>query len=540
LNSSSLWEKYCSFYKQDFNTQANLNEGLALDHLDAWCRTVTAKSIAKGKKPNKIDDLPITEYDDYPILLTFGQEIKEEEKREARAGGELLHDYYTRLFNKTSSLVAGYLPDEPVLCMKTTGTTGESKWIVHTKKFNEGYMASSIALVLMTLSKEWGEKVLEEKPNTLNLVAPVPYISGWATRFWDEIINFIPPISYTDNVADMGKKFYTSLKMIEKGNKIHMIGGSGALLYMACKYFSDPQYFLSMSYNATPSMSKKFLILLKQLSLKLGNSGKKDLREIMPLRGVLIGSTDARFYTDFFKEEFGVEPLNSYGATELGSCMFGRPDRKLGFFPNLKTNYFEFLDEKGEVRKLSEVKKGEMYELVATPFYSIFVRYRIRDIFRVSDFYDEMPVFTFEGRAQTMMMIYDYYRLTEDLMAEVIVNAGFKASDRWAATKTIKPNEVLIILFEREWPLTEREAEKAIFNSMLSVQPEFSSYVHDFNIKKPSEAVKVEFLERGTFTRYAMRQARKNVPLGQFKPPKIITPEKSDILEELRECSLHD
>lgn len=259
----------------------------------------------------------------------------------------------------------------------------------------------------------------------------------------------------------------------------------------------------------------------------------------MPLRGVLIGSTDARFYTDFFKEEFGVEPLNSYGSTELGSVMFGRPDRKLDFFPNLKTNYFEFLDEKGEVRRLSEVKRGEMYELVATPFYSIFVRYRIRDIFRVSDFYDEMPVFTFEGRTQTMMTIYDYYRVTEDLLAKIIVNAGFKASDRWVATKAITPKEILIILFEREWSLTEREAEKAIFDSMLSIQPEFNTYIRDFNIKNPSEAIKVEFLERGTFTRYAMKQARKNVPLGQFKPPKIISPKRPDILEELKESSLH-
>lgn len=275
MNSNSLWEEYCSFYKQDFITQLSQNERLASDHLDAWCRTVTSKLITKGKKPSKIEDLPITEYNDYPILETFGQKIQEEEKKQTRAEGELLHDYYTKIFNKNSGLVSGYLPDEPILVMKTTGTTGESKWIVQTKKFNQGYIASSIALVLMTLSKEWGEKVLEQKPNALNLVAPVPYISGWAMRFWDDIINFIPPISYTDNVTDMGKKFYTSLKMLEKGNKIQLMGGSGALLYMACKYFSDPQYFLSMSYNSTPSISKKFLILLKQLSVKLANSGKK-------------------------------------------------------------------------------------------------------------------------------------------------------------------------------------------------------------------------------------------------------------------------
>jgi len=277
--------------------------------------------------------------------------------------------------------------------------------------------------------------------------------------------------------------------------------------------------------------------MLKIFTLKFFNGKKRDLREIMPLKGVLIGSTDARMYYEFFEKEFGVTPLNSYGSTEFGSAMFGRPDRKMDFVPNLKSLYFEFLDEKGEIRKINELKLGESYELVGTPFNTMLVRYRIGDMFKCIDFYDGIPVFSFEGRVQSLISVYDYYRITEDVMARVLVEANFKASDRWAATKVLNPREKLLVLFEKEWSISEREAEKRIFNALINVQPEFRDYVNNFRIGDPHEALEVEFLSRGTFTRYAILQARKNVPLGQYKPPKIIPPEKVQILEDLRECS---
>lgn len=381
---------------------------------------------------------------------------------------------------------------------------------------------------------------MDEKLNVLNLFAPIPYLSGWVLRYWDGILNFVPPISLTDSLSDMSKKFYIALQMIEKGNKIHIVGGSGALLYMACKYFSDPKDFFEQSYKLTSTKYKKALILFKLMLERLESKKITNLGEMMPLKCAIIGSTDAQIYAQFLRDEFNVEPFNYYAATEIGCSMLGRITRKLDLFPNLRGVYLEFLDGKGELKKIYELKKDAIYELIATPYYSMFVRYRIKDLFRVTDFYDDSPVFSFVGRVQNMIDIYNYYRFSEDLITKVLVAAGFKSSDRWIVTKTLKPREMLEVYFEREWDVNEKEAQKLIFDAMLALIPGFNNYVLDFKIKDPSEVVRVQFLENGTFTRYTIKQVRKNVPLGQYKPIKIVTPDKSNIIDELKECSKND
>ncbi|MGB9622875.1 MAG: hypothetical protein ACPL07_03415, partial [Candidatus Bathyarchaeia archaeon] len=130
----------------------------------------------------------------------------------------------------------------------------------------------------------------------------------------------------------------------------------------------------------------------------------------------------------------------------------------------------------------------------------------------------------------------NYYRFSEDLMAKVIADAGFTSSDRWVVSKT-EPSQKLDIYFEKEWLVTTSQAEKQIFDSMLKLVPGFDNYVKNFNIRNPSEAIRVHFFNRGTFTRYTIKQARRNVPLGQYKPPKIVPTSRSYIIDELKECS---
>ncbi|MGQ9781988.1 MAG: hypothetical protein ACUVQ8_07055 [Nitrososphaeria archaeon] len=537
MEKNSLWDKYCSFFGQDLEAQMAYNEEALRRHFEAWNRTKASKMVCGNNEPRKIEDVPITDYGDYPVMRKFGQEIEKNELAQPRRDDESLYDYYLRLLRRMSENIREYLPDEPQICVKTTGTTGANKWAVQGQRFNEAVISDTTAIVLMACSREWGDNIFDKKLNALNLAAPVPYLTGWTLRYWDKLVNFIPPLSVSDNTTDMGKKFQLALKSIEKGNKIYLAGGSGALLYMACKYFSDPRYFLQEAAKMTSSRTKKGLISLKLMLMKLESQKPSNLQDIMPLKGLIIGSTDARIYAEFFSKEFGVEPLNAYAASEIGCAMFGRPDRKLDFFPNLRSAYLEFLDDSGEIKKVDEVSKGKVYELIATPFYSTFIRYKINDLFRVTDFYDRTPLFTFEGRSQHVLDVYNYYRFSEDLIAKVMVNAGFKASDRWVVTKSLKPKEKLEVFFEKEWPVKEREAERLIFNSALSLIPGFENYVRDFRIRDPSEAIKVEFLERGAFTRYAMMQARRNVPLGQYKPPKVVPPDEYHIIEELRECS---
>jgi hypothetical protein len=58
--------------------------------------------------------------------------------------------------------------------------------------------------------------------------------------------------------------------------------------------------------------------------------------------------------------------------------------------------------------------------------------------------------------------------------------------------------------------------------------------VTDFNITDPSDAVKVENLRPGAFLRYSALKAKMGSPLGQYKPPQLIPPDRLEIYETLR------
>jgi hypothetical protein len=287
---------------------------------------------------------------------------------------------------------------------------------------------------------------------------------------------------------------------------------------------------------------KKFLLYLKILSLKLSQKEKKKITEIMPLKGVLVAGVEGRLYLDFFKEEFNLSPLHIYGSTEAGPLMRGDPDRKEDLVPELRTSYLEFLTEDGDIRELNELKKGELYELIVTPFGSLIYRYNMEDVIRLIDFRDDgMPIFNFESRKKTIIELYSRYRITPNIIVQALSKAGLRASDKWAVAKPLKPKEHLHFLMEKEWSYSESEAEKIIFNCLLETYrtiPHYgdvlSDYIAHYKIKNPSDVVKVEYLKPGAFTRYSVKKAKEGASMGQYKPPQIITADKMDIFDILR------
>ncbi|RLG95281.1 hypothetical protein DRO29_05830, partial [Candidatus Bathyarchaeota archaeon] len=113
---------------------------------------------------------------------------------------------------------------------------------------------------------------------------------------------------------------------------------------------------------------------------------------------------------------------------------------------------------------------------------------------------------------------------------------------KWAVIKLLKPREHLHFLMEKVWPYSEREAERIIFNALIEAEKTIPrpdetllrDYIADFRIRDPSEVVRVEYLRPGAFLRYSIMKAKEGVPIGQYKPPKIIPPERIDIYEALK------
>jgi len=199
------------------------------------------------------------------------------------------------------------------------------------------------------------------------------------------------------------------------------------------------------------------------------------------------------------------------------------------------TDYLEFMDTEGNIRELDELEKGETYDLIVTPFGSLLFRYDMGDLFRVIDFRDDgMPIFAFEGRKEMVIDIYGYYRVSPYIIVQALSRAGLKESDKWAVAKLLEPKEHLCFLLEKPWQYSEKEAEKILFNTLKETHEDFRKYVRDFGIENPSDAIRVEYLKPGAFMRYSAIKAKMGAPMGQYKPPQIIPPNRMEIYDTLR------
>ncbi len=532
MDLRTLYEQTCSFFEKSFSYQLEVNEIRLQEHLRRWLQTTVSKRL--NAKAERIEQIPLTEYHDYTEMIEFGITLQRLIQQNPKGEGELLAEYYCRLAKKIKYIVEDALPYELAFAVKTTGSTGSSKWFAHGDAFWENFRLDSIAAGVLACSEGWGETKYQIGDKGLNVVAPVPYLSGWSMKSVIPYFQPIPPLEVTDNIPDTRRKFYLALKMMEKGEKIVVGGANAATFYMLFRYFTDQTAFFKDLYKAVDISLIKFYFLYRVIKSLLKGRGNVNILDVFPLKGAMVGGADTKVYCEFFKKTFGIVPLNIYGSSEAGIAFLGTPDDRLNLTPNLRSGYYEFVNDGGEVVPLNEVKKDEVYEMVVTPFGSGLVRYRSGDLFRVVRIRDDgMPIFSCEGRKMNIIDVYGYFRLTEGLISEALAQAGLKNSDKWSAIKQTSPQEYIHFLMEKEWEYSEEEAEKQIFYSLLNLSQEFADYIKVFRVK-PSEIIRVEYLKQGAFTRYLMKATKLGLPLGQLKAPKIIPVDRVDIFDLLR------
>ena len=534
--SNELWEKYCRFLEKSLSEQLQYSIKLRDKLLEKWLKTKTAKQIAAkfNVEIKKFEDVPLTDFSDYPILVDFREKINQTVSRRPRRKGELWWDYYKKVMEEVSPLLSEWLPEPFGYAAKTSGTFGESKWVAHGETGWKNLEISTFRMSALSCSDSWGETRSERGDKALNILAPVPYLVGYSLIIARNYFELVPPIEVTDNITDIRRKLMITLKEIEKVGGV--VGGPGiaSFFYLAVSYFENPEKFYYDYYKSLNFGIAKIFMLLKFIQAKLTGK-KRSIRELMPLKGAIISGVDTPLYYPIFERIFGIKPLNVYGSTELGIVMGGTPERKDLLMPSIDICFFEFLDKNGEIKQLDELKKGEVYECVGTPFNSLLLRYKTGDLFRLIEFRDDgFPLFSFEGRRSTRLNIYGYFDLTEALATKILSRAGLSFSDKWAVAKILSPKEHLHFLMEKEWEYSEEEAAKRIFKAFLEESEDFRSYVKDFRVRNPTDIIKVEYLKKGAFLRYFLKRVKEGVPPGQVKPPKVIPSERMDIFETLR------
>jgi len=533
-SSADLWKEYCSFYEKPFSIQLEANEALLKEHLQRWGQTAQAKILCP-RGCTSIDDVPVTAYSDYQFLAQFKSRMEKSERDVRQMPGEVSWDYYDRIGRAAAEPYQDYVIGEFSFVTKTTGTVGEPKWMIHGSTFWENYRKDVLTATLFSCSDSWGRTRFRLGDKGLNFTPSAPYLSGWGRKASQGIVVDVPPVDVMDSIPDVRRRFFAALEYLEKGHEVNLAGGVAPSVYLMCEYFTSPEHLFKEYYDSMDMGPAKLVILQKWAKAKVAGTSRR-ARDFLNLKGLMIGGVDTSLYYDYLRAELGVEPFCIYGVSELGLPMFGTPDQKQDLLPNLRSCYFDFRNEQGELKKMEELNVGNTYDLIITSFGGMFARYDVQDTVRVSGKRDDgMPVFSFWGRKNAALYLGGLpLHITEAVMTQVMHRAGLTLSDKWAVTKTLRGREKLLILMENSWGISETEVAKKMIDAMVATNPDLAKYASEFGAGKPEDLVEVEFLKKGAFLRYSMKKAREGYPMGQVKPPKIVVSERQDICDALR------
>ncbi len=528
-----LWDEYCSFFEKDFEEQLEYNRKRKEEFFERWKKTKTADHLLPDGSED-FNDLPVTTYEDYPALQRFGEKIENKVENNPKPEGKSWKKYYEETAEGLKDWIEDWIPGEYGACLKTTGSTAQPKWFPMGQEFMKFLQEESISIPILACSEERGETTVEKNDVILNLGVPIPYFAGYSYRAMKKEFKMFPSIEFTNRELNMKVKLNYIIKNLLKGQKINVVGGSSASQF---RLFTEAVVSPEKTYKeANKSLNfggKKILTFILYIIEKMKINKIDRAKEVLPVKGATTSGLDALLYEDFLTYHFDTPPTNLYGSTELGVCMIGGPNRKTKLTPILKGRYLEFKDDDDDLHEIDDLREGETYELIGTPFGTPLVRYDQGDLLTVHEFRDDgMPIFKFEGRKKKKLGIGGYIRLSERMAFKVMEKAGFENTNDWAVTKKTDPNEKLCFLIERKE--NKNKLIKKIYSALYETSENFRNYISDFNIENPSEIIDVEVLSRGSFRRYALQQMETDVPIGQYKSPKIISPENKEIVESLR------
>jgi len=510
-----FWVKYCGFLDLSLEQFMSIQQSLLLQQLQQIGSCPLGRRLIGKKLPANVDEfrksVPLTTYEDYLPDLEQGN--------------------------------GDSLPEKPHIWAHTSGTTaGVFKRVPYTLRAYDKLLGDLMTAFVLACSKGRGQSSIAEGDRVLFNVAPIPYLSGIVASGASKRFNLKPV--YSPELHD-GLEFKE--KMV-KGFEVSLQTGvdiivalTSVLVKMGNDFNRHSKNGRISKYILQPNVLYRFARALVRSKLERRSILPKDL---WPVKAVIGWGMDTNIYREQVKEFWGTYPYEFHACTEAGILAVQSWNKKdMTFIPH--SNFLEFIPEAEwlENRRnssyqprtvlLSEVKPGERYELVITNFYGMpFIRYRLGHLIRITSLQDEeaqiyLPQMLFEARADDVIDIASFTRLSERTVAQTIANVNLNCEE-WSIRKEVrggksrlclymeledgyKPEEVASILHEE---LKKVDCGYNDLDSMIGIQP-----------------LEVTLLRRGTFNDYYAEKKKAGAELFQRKPPRMNAP--NDVIDEL-------
>lgn len=512
---NELWQMCCGFLDLNLEQFMHIQRRLMEEQLELLKASELGRKIMKGAMPSSIDEfravVPLTTYGDYIPELT--------EKREAT------------------------LPAAPAQWVRTSGYTGkyEAKWIPLPERFVEEFEKLSGGLVLLCMADYRGDmRRAKQHLKVLSTFATPPYASGVIASLLQQALNcdFLPSnaadLSFTDKVK---KGFAQALD-----DGLDGFGGLPSVLVTVGEQLRQQSNRLDK--KALLKRRGALLRVLKGLA-KARLAGRPMLpRDLWTVKGIIGGGTDAAVFKKRVDELWGRVPLEVYAGSEGGIYAVQAWDcSSMTFVPNL--NFFEFIPEREHFKwqvdhtyrpktvLLDEVVAGEAYEIIVTNLHGgALTRYRVGDVVRITSLRNEaagidIPQMVFERRADDLIDIAGFGRLTERVIWEAIETSGVPYID-WTARKELVGEQAVLHVYIE--PARFPAPSESAFTAALYRQFRELDKRYNFNIysifgeeeEPPADLpLRISYLPSGAFSRYILRRQNEGADLGHLKPPHI-------------------
>jgi hypothetical protein len=509
-----VWRKYCGFLDLTLQQFMSIQESLLLQQLEKVARCPMGKKLVGRKAPVSVAEyrslVPLTNYEDYLPELDPGDEPA--------------------------------LPGEPYVWVHTSGEAGRYRRAPYTFESYNRSLDNLMSVFILACSKQRGKSSIMEGDRVLYNVAPAPYLSGILASGASRVFN-LRPVMPPDMHDGMDFK-----EKVAEGFKLALSSGMDILVAMTSVLVKTGHDFHKLSGNGKISehiLHPGELIRLSRAFLR-SRLEKRDIlpKDLWPVKALIGWGIDTGIYRDLVYKYWGAYPYEFHACTEAGIIAVQTWSRRdMTFIPH--SNFYEFIPEAEWLRSksdifyeprtalISEVKPGERYELVITSFHGMpFIRYRLGHLIRITALEDEearvyLPQMVFEARADDLIDIAGFTRVSEKTVMQAMASAGIGYEDWTIRKDIIKGKPVLHLYIELNGDCQPPELASVLHTELMRADPGY----RDLAVMMEIRPLEVTVLRSGTFRDYYRARWENGSELAQRKPPRMNA--SDDIISEL-------
>jgi len=511
-----LWQMCCGFIDLSLEQFMAIQKRLLLEQIELLKSSELGRKVMRGAMPETVE-----EFREQVPLTTYG-------------------DYLPELVEKREDV----LPAKVARWVRTSGHTGEYdiKWLPMTDDFLFEHQKAATGTALFSMCKDRGDvSKVREHLRMLYTVGPPEYASGLCVELTQKALNYDLLPSNAAGMTSFQEKIQAGFKeALYRG--LDGFGGLSSVLVAVGEQLKQQSGGISIR-SLVSHPKALFRVTRGVVKSKLARRPLLP-KDLWPVKVIGGGGTDCAIFGKRVEELWGRRPLEAYGSSEGGMCATQTWDHEgMSFFPSL--NFFEFIPEREWFKwqldhsyrpktvLLDEVRAGEIYELVITNLHGgILTRYRVGDMIKIRSLRNEklkidIPQMVFHSRADELIDISGFGRLTEGIIWEAIEGAGIPYVDWTARKEVIGDRAVLHIHLELkdENIASEQGVASAIHDQLQKLDSKY--HYNIYGIFDGSQTtldlrpVEVTFLRQGAFSNYIAQRQAEGAALGHLKPPHI-------------------